>query len=100
MYKLTGASVGIKETQNQLINFSIYPNPAKELLNVKLETLNNEPTLVKITNLLGQNLLTETATSNEFKLSLNNLNSGVYFVTIENKGKTKHTENNCGITKI
>ncbi|MBK7311216.1 MAG: T9SS type A sorting domain-containing protein [Sphingobacteriaceae bacterium] len=87
LYKLTGASVGIKETQNQLINFSIYPNPAKELLNVKLETLNNEPTLVKITNLLGQNLLTETATSNEFKLSLNNLNSGVYFVTIENKGK-------------
>ena len=67
--------------------FSIFPNPAKEILNIEIDQLNNEPILLTITNVLGEVII-----SNEFenktKLTLNtsHLNSGVYFVTLENSG--------------
>ncbi|MBP8034021.1 MAG: T9SS type A sorting domain-containing protein [Bacteroidia bacterium] len=78
--------VSVKENTNQRINFSIYPNPAKEILHIKYETSNYDSIEIKITNLLGETVLTEKATSNNLSVKTNNLNSGVYFVTITNKG--------------
>lgn len=86
MYYFNDLAISIDENSKQQINFSVYPNPVKELLNIKLETLNNEPTEIKISNLLGEIVLAETAASNNFTLNTNNLNSGVYFVTLTNKG--------------
>ena len=79
--------IGVKENESNKIGFSVYPNPAKEILNVVLSSSITEPYNVIITNLLGEVVLTETATSNNFTLKVNNLKSGVYFVTLINKGK-------------
>lgn len=86
LYKLTGVSVGINESQNQQINFSIYPNPVKENLNIKIELLNNEPTQLKITNLLGEVVLFEALKNYNSSININNFKSGVYFVTVVNNG--------------
>lgn len=84
IYKSTATS--INENKNQQFNFSVYPNPAKEILYIKL---NNEllalQSSIKITNLLGENIISEIITSNNFTINTNNLKNGVYFVTIENK---------------
>ncbi len=84
IYKSTATS--INENKNQQFNFSVYPNPAKENLYIKL---NNDllalQTSIKITNLLGENIISEIITSNNFTINTNNLKGGVYFVTIENK---------------
>lgn len=72
-------------TQNDYI---IYPNPAKELLNVKLEIINNETTHLRITNIIGEEVLNENINTNVTSLNIQHLKTGVYFVTIEdNKNK-------------
>ena len=67
--------------------FSVFPNPAKEILNIEIDQLNNEPILVTITNVLGE-IIISNEIENKTKLTLNtsHLNSGVYFVTLENSG--------------
>ncbi|MBP8034020.1 MAG: T9SS type A sorting domain-containing protein [Bacteroidia bacterium] len=77
----------IAEESNQAESFSIYPNPASELINVKFDLLNDEKTIIKISNILGETVLSESTTSNNFTLKTNNLKSGVYFVTLTNQGK-------------
>lgn len=84
---LQGTPAGLNEHQEQQINFSIYPNPAKEIINVKLEDSNNEPAIIKISNILGETVLSESTTSNNFTLKTNNLKSGVYFITLTNQCK-------------
>ncbi len=84
IYKLTNIN-GINGIDKNLIEFSLYPNPAKEILNVKLKDSNNELTEIKITNLLGETVLSESAISHNFTLKTNNLKSGVYFIAVTNQ---------------
>lgn len=66
--------------------FLVYPNPAKEMLNVKFEIL-NEPTTLTITNILGNVVVTEKLTTENSSLKISHLKRGVYFVTITNQNK-------------
>jgi|GEM_PF-1487016 len=75
-----------ENTNNQLV-FSIYPNPASEFITVKLDLMKEEKTIIKISNLLGEIVLSESATSNNVVLKTNNIKSGIYIVTATNKGK-------------
>jgi hypothetical protein len=86
--KLTCASsTGFIDPKTASVNFIVYPNPAKETLNIKVNQFNNEPTLVKLTNLLGEVISSSVVLENEtITLNTSTLNSGVYFITIENKG--------------
>lgn len=66
-------------------NFSIYPNPVNNVLNV---TMKNEINInsVSITDLNGRVILLSNSTNTSIDVS--NLSSGVYFVSIEtNEGK-------------
>lgn len=65
-------------------NFSVFPNPAKNIINISLqEGLFIEK--IKIYNTLGQLLLTENASQ---QLNISNLEKGTYFVEVlTNKGK-------------
>lgn len=68
-------------------NFLVYPNPAKEVLNVELEMINEEPIEIIITNLLGEIMLNEKLSIQHSIFNISNFGSGVYFVTLTNKGK-------------
>lgn len=68
-------------------NIVLYPNPAREIINVKCEIL-NEPASITITNIMGQVVLSNTISSQESELNIQSLQSGIYFVTLVQKEKT------------
>lgn len=68
-------------------SFVLYPNPAREIINVKCEIL-NEPASITITNIMGQVVLSNTISSQESELNIQSLQSGIYFVTLVQKEKT------------
>lgn len=70
---VTTGFVGVDE--NEVIAASVYPNPATDVLNIKM---NEEVASVVITALDGKTVATETSTS----VNISNLNTGMYLYTI------------------
>jgi hypothetical protein len=61
-------------------NFTLYPNPAKEVLNIKVKS-EMEVKSVSIYNTLGQILMT-TIHSENGEINVSNLQSGSYFINV------------------
>jgi hypothetical protein len=72
-------------------NFSIYPNPANDVLNIELSNsfdsaqLPLSNTTISIINAIGEIVLTEKATSSNTTLNTSNLTNGIYFIKVESK---------------
>ena len=80
--KFNAAIVGINDL-NFDASFTIFPNPAKDGVNVKLHNASNARCMIEIINPLGQivqstNLGTDTEISKD--ISISDLPSGIYFV--------------------
>ncbi len=79
--------------QNYIKLFSIYPNPAKDELQIKndeLRTNNRNPLDIQIINLQGKVVLTcnlKEKTSNFFSLDISPLESGMYLIKYSNDHK-------------
>lgn len=72
------------EERNEPKSIEIFPNPASEVLNIR--QFSNENLTIRIVDIIGQTLLTETLNSNLHQLSISNLNNGIYFIElIKNK---------------
>jgi endonuclease I len=70
-------------------NFSgsvVYPNPAKDVVQIKLQQSLTEVSNLIITDISGRNMLQRKISSgqNSISLNVNNLSAGRYFVTIRN----------------
>ncbi len=67
--------------------FASFPNPVKDVLNLSYD---KNITNIFVTNLLGQEVLTAKINSNDAKIDMSSLNSGIYMVKIlaENQEKT------------
>ncbi|WP_034062622.1 T9SS type A sorting domain-containing protein [Lacinutrix jangbogonensis] len=63
--------------------FTYYPNPVDTILTLKSETTMSQ---VKVLNMLGQVILTETPGTTTKQLDLSNLQSGAYFVEVSIEG--------------
>ena len=78
----SAVAVGISEL-NFDASFSIFPNPAKNNLNVKLSNTGNANCAIEIVNAMGQIVQTNNL-GNGFEIqsniSISNLSTGVYFV--------------------
>jgi hypothetical protein len=70
--------VGTSE-QAEKIEFSIYPNPVNDLLNI---ASGEEMTQVEIFNQLGQRVYSQVVKDTRFTMNTTGFNSGVYFVRI------------------
>ncbi|WCO03575.1 T9SS type A sorting domain-containing protein [Psychroserpens ponticola] len=68
-----------------LIEFSLYPNPTSNILNLKS---NKTITQVKVHNLLGQEIMSLKPNSFREEIDLVELNSGMYLVTVENNNSS------------
>lgn len=66
----------VDETMAQ--NISVYPNPAKDMLNVKADNLSS----VVIYNSLGQKVFAQTFDANEASIDMNGFEAGIYMVRI------------------
>ncbi|MHB8260756.1 MAG: T9SS type A sorting domain-containing protein [Bacteroidia bacterium] len=77
---LASCNAGIaKYTTNNTI--SIYPNPAKEMLNVELGII-NENTTLQITDMLGNTVKQFSIHNSPFQISVADLSEGVYTLQI------------------
>lgn len=70
------ATLGVQEPQLSNVQFSIYPNPASNVINIKTDL---EFTKVELYDILGKRVL-ETGATNQ--LNISSFKSGVYFVKL------------------
>jgi hypothetical protein len=81
------STVGFNELGNEN-SFSVYPNPANDVLNIKVGTI-KENTKIKIADVIGRTIL---ITAFKSQLDISFLEKGIYFVTIQQEGKTLGTK--------
>ena len=77
------------ESENKI---KIYPNPVSDIINIQLESQEINPYSIQIYDFIGALVYSENNITNN-KLSLENLNTGIYFLKIE-------TNNNTHFTKV
>ncbi len=64
-------------------NLYLYPNPAGDQLNIKLDNANDLPTSYEIVNILGQSITRNTIETNEdLSINTSSLSNGAYFIRI------------------
>lgn len=66
-------------TENNSLDFEIYPNPAQYKLTVKSEELIER---IEIYNLIGQPIMTKNCLLNEINIELSNIESGSYLIRV------------------
>lgn len=84
---LSTLTTSLDYQDNQALNAVLSPNPADQYLTVKLGF--NEAWRLSIVSLQGKVLVSELVHSNDYKLNVNQLASGLYFLRIEAKGFRK-----------
>lgn len=67
-------------------NFSFYPNPVKNILNLSYQ---QGITKIEIVNLLGQNVVAKSINSNQTQIDMSNLALGTYLVKITSNNQVK-----------
>jgi len=91
LMRLQETNVGLKPiSENSIFNFEVYPNPAKDILNVEIKNPgNSSQSQIKIYNFLGNVVIEANETisndNNSFSLNIKHLTPGLYFISIENK---------------
>ncbi len=70
--------------QNHDVDFNIFPNPAKDVLNLDLINVADEEVNIKVYNQLGQAVLQQRSefTSDRIRVDLNGLSEGTYFIKV------------------
>jgi len=79
-----GGSIGVLENTNSKIDFSIYPNPVSDKLNIDLSNANTN-NVVSIYNLLGQLQFTSMLTNDSETIDVSFLAKGVYVIEIKSQ---------------
>lgn len=82
--------VGVEEMNAKPI-FSLYPNPAKDIINISTDKIENS--IISIFDITGKEVKSIDFNSPTISLNINDLDAGVYFYTVTNRtsGKTLQT---------
>jgi hypothetical protein len=80
MVRLTDDATLNTNEINTVSNFTVSPNPANEVINIKLNNADNA--VISITDLTGKTISTTTTNGVSTSVSTAGLNSGVYFVNV------------------
>lgn len=83
IYRLTPATSQIADHQS--LNFTIYPNPVQDMLNIETKQANS---MVTVFDYTGKLILTQTI-SESGSVDVSTIPSGIYLVKIENEGITQ-----------
>ena len=79
--KIVGVGLNILENQNN--NVLVYPNPATDIVSIKMQTQVMEH--LKISDVKGSIVYTETLQSKQKQLNTSSFAKGMYFITITTK---------------
>ena len=85
IFKIAGGVLSVDENQEQ--QFIIYPNPANDIVSIKLQTQVMEH--LKISDVKGSIMYAETLQSNQKQLNTSSFAKGMYFITITTKQGAK-----------
>ena len=78
VFKLVNAQASLVD--NTFNVFEIYPNPAKNIINI--HTNLNESFKINLTDINGKKILEKVFSGYDNQLNINNLDSGIYFITL------------------
>ena len=84
--KITGDSVGLEE---EIAGLNVYPNPSNGIVNIELE--GNQTFLVQVNDVVGKLISEENINSNT-TLNLQDLERGVYFITVSDSETSQTTK--------
>jgi hypothetical protein len=84
-----GSHTGVKETYTAS-DFNIYPNPANQIVTIKLKESNSSLLKVVLTDLQGREIKTVNVETDVFslQLSVNDVPAGIYFIKTETASGT------------
>jgi hypothetical protein len=87
-YGCTNDNTSLNNIDSISIYYSIFPNPAYDLINISSKSFEKTTLLIKIYDLLGNMILEKRFEKNMdqqcIELNINSLNSGLYFICINN----------------
>ena len=83
---ITGDSVGLEE---EIAGLNVYPNPSNGIVNIELE--GNQTFLVQVNDVVGKLISEENINSNT-TLNLQDLERGVYFITVSDSETSQTTK--------
>ncbi len=82
----TGCASSVSEEEEIRFAMVLYPNPAKDILNIKLSNYYKSEKLI-ITDLLGKIIYSQPITTDEITIDVSKLIRGIYLIKIDNKVK-------------
>ncbi len=85
--KMSSGPVGIEESTNDNLRFSVFPNPTSTILNIEVDSYNSNSQII-ITDILGQTILSQKIESTKTVINTTNYYKGIYFVTFVNGENT------------
>ena len=88
VYKISTVRLGTRETEPN-ISLSIFPNPTKDNLTLKIGDYNNEKLSFRLYDMLGKLLSNGKIVTQETKIEMTNLPSTTYFVNVVNQENKK-----------
>lgn len=89
--QFNGSIVGISEFDSALGNILVYPNPAKNTINISLEGINTfSPFEIKIYNLLGKIVYSGKEIKSKTSINCSSWNSGLYTISIHQDKSSIH----------
>ena len=81
--------VGINNLTTTDFFVNVFPNPAKETLNIDFGSIGNSDRIIKIVNVVGEVLILQTETSQYSKINMKELSSGIYYLNIRYQNQQK-----------
>lgn len=83
--------VGIEE-MNAKPMFSLYPNPAKDMINIATDKIDNS--IISIIDITGKEVKSLDFNTSNISLNISDLDAGVYFYSVRNRATGKVTQTN------
>lgn len=87
-FTITATTTGINQISSQnMLGLSVAPNPFTSVITINAANRSGEAALITVTDLLGKIILQESAegTGIHKELNLQNVESGIYFISIKTK---------------
>ncbi len=85
----------VKFAKSDLLNFSFFPNPAKDVLKITIGLVDNDNANIKLMNVLGQTIISQnvnkSSTAATINFNISALKAGIYFIEL-NDGINKSIE--------
>lgn len=79
----TSTSTGIKDVDANNPEFKLFPNPANNLVSLDLSAFENQPVVVRVLNMLGQEVYHDKTLNRTAIIKTESWAEGIYLVSIE-----------------